>query len=73
VSRPGILSSLRRKVLELLNVVDRGAQHWVQRMRLCARVVASSQAALAVSPTNWPWRDAFETALVRIAAIPAPT
>ena len=50
MSRPGIVSSLRRKVLALVSVVDVGApSSWVQRMRLWARVVASSQVALAVN------------------------
>jgi hypothetical protein len=38
-----------------------------------ARLVHSARRLRLRAPTNWPWRDAFETALVRIAAIPAPT
>jgi hypothetical protein len=38
-----------------------------------ARLVHSSRRLKLRAPTNWPWRHALETALVRIAAIPAPT
>lgn len=38
-----------------------------------ARLVHSARRLRLRAPTNWPWRDAFETALARIAAIPAPT
>ena len=38
-----------------------------------ARLVHSSRRLKLRAPTNWPWRDAFTTALARIAAIPAPT
>jgi hypothetical protein len=38
-----------------------------------ARLVHSARRLRLRAPTNWPWREAFETALVRIAAIPAPT
>jgi hypothetical protein len=38
-----------------------------------ARLVHSARRLKLRAPTNWPWREAFETALVRIAAIPAPT
>jgi hypothetical protein len=38
-----------------------------------ARLVHSARRLRLRTPTNWPWREAFETALVRIAAIPAPT
>jgi hypothetical protein len=38
-----------------------------------ARLVHSARRLKLRAPTNWPWRAAFETALVRIAAIPAPT
>jgi len=37
-----------------------------------ARLVHSARRLRLRAPTNWPWRDAFETALARIAAIPAP-
>lgn len=38
-----------------------------------ARLVHSARRLRLRAPANWPWRDAFETALARIAAIPAPT
>ncbi len=38
-----------------------------------ARLVHGSRRLKLRAPTNWPWREAFETALARIAAIPAPT
>jgi hypothetical protein len=38
-----------------------------------ARLVHSARRLKLRAPTNWPWREAFNTALVRIAAIPAPT
>jgi hypothetical protein len=38
-----------------------------------ARLVHSARRLKLRAPTNWPWREAFETALTRIAAIPAPT
>jgi hypothetical protein len=38
-----------------------------------ARLVHSSRRLRLRAPTNWPWREAFNTALARIAAIPAPT
>jgi hypothetical protein len=38
-----------------------------------ARLVHTARRLRLRAPTNWPWRDAFETALIRIAAIPAPT
>jgi hypothetical protein len=38
-----------------------------------ARLVHTARRLRLRAPTNWPWREAFETALVRIAAIPAPT
>jgi hypothetical protein len=42
-------------------------------MSMPARLVHTARRLKLRAPTNWPWRDAFETALVRIAAIPAPT
>lgn len=41
-------------------------------MWMPARLVHSSRRLKLRAPTNWPWRDAFETALARIAAISAP-
>jgi hypothetical protein len=38
-----------------------------------ARLVHSARRLRLRAPTSWPWRHAFETALARIAAIPAPT
>ena len=38
-----------------------------------ARLVHSARRLKLRAPTNWPWRPAFQTALARIAAIPAPT
>jgi hypothetical protein len=38
-----------------------------------ARLVHTARRLKLRAPTNWPWRDAFETALARIATIPAPT
>jgi hypothetical protein len=38
-----------------------------------ARLVHTGRRIKLRAPTNWPWREAFESALVRIAAIPAPT
>jgi selenocysteine lyase/cysteine desulfurase len=38
-----------------------------------ARLVHSARRLKLRAPTNWPWRGAFEAAMVRIAAIPAPT
>ena len=38
-----------------------------------ARLVHSARRLKLRAPTNWPWRDAFETAMTRIATIPAPT
>ena len=38
-----------------------------------ARLVHTARRIKLRAPTNWPWREAFENALVRIAAIPAPT
>jgi len=38
-----------------------------------ARLVHGSRRLRLRAPTNWPWRQAFENALIRIAAIPAPT
>jgi hypothetical protein len=38
-----------------------------------ARLVHSARRLKLRAPTNWPWRDAFETAMAKIAAIPAPT
>ncbi len=38
-----------------------------------ARLVHTARRLKLRAPTNWPWRDAFETALATIAAIPAPT
>jgi hypothetical protein len=38
-----------------------------------ARLVHSARRLRLRAPRNWPWRDAFNTALTRIAAIPAPT
>ena len=38
-----------------------------------ARLVHSARRLRLRAPTNWPWRHALETAMVRIAAIPAPT
>jgi hypothetical protein len=38
-----------------------------------ARLVHTARRLRLRAPTNWPWCDAFETALARIAAIPAPT
>jgi hypothetical protein len=37
-----------------------------------ARLVHSARRLKLRAPTNWPWRGAFEAAMVRIAAIPAP-
>ena len=37
------------------------------------RLVHSARKLKLRAPTNWPWRDAFETAMTRIAAIPART
>jgi hypothetical protein len=37
-----------------------------------ARLVHSARRLKLRAPTNWPWRGAFEAAIVRIAAIPAP-
>ena len=37
-----------------------------------ARLVHTARRLKLRAPTNWPWRGAFEKALVRIAAIPAP-
>lgn len=38
-----------------------------------ARLVHTARRIKLRAPTNWPWREPFESALVRIAAIPAPT
>lgn len=38
-----------------------------------ARLVHTARRIKLRAPTNWPWREAFENALARIAAIPAPT
>lgn len=38
-----------------------------------ARLAHRARRLFLHAPTNWPWRDAFATALTRIAAIPAPT
>lgn len=37
-----------------------------------ARLVHSARKLKLRAPTNWPWRQAFETALTTIAVIPAP-
>jgi hypothetical protein len=37
-----------------------------------ARLVHSARRLKLRAPANWPWRGAFEAAMVRIAAIPAP-
>ena len=37
-----------------------------------ARLVHTARRVKLRVPTNWPWREAFDNALVRIAAIPAP-
>ena len=42
-------------------------------MSMPARLVHTARRLKLRAPTNWPWRDAFERALARIAAIPAPT
>jgi hypothetical protein len=42
-------------------------------MSMPARLVHTARRLKLRAPTNWPWRDTFETALARIAAIPAPT
>ena len=42
-------------------------------MSMPARLVHTARRLKLRAPTNWPWRDAFKTALMRIAAIPAPT
>ncbi len=38
-----------------------------------ARLVHSARRLKLRAPTNWPWHTALEAAMVRIAAIPAPT
>jgi hypothetical protein len=38
-----------------------------------ARLVHTARRLKLRAPTNWPWREAFESALARIAVIPAPT
>jgi hypothetical protein len=38
-----------------------------------ARLVHTARRIKLRAPTNWPWREPFENALQRIAAIPAPT
>ena len=38
-----------------------------------ARLVHTARRLKLRAPTNWPWRDAYNTALTRVAAIPAPT
>ena len=38
-----------------------------------ARLVHTARRLRLRAPTNWPWRQPFENALARIAAIPAPT
>lgn len=38
-----------------------------------ARLVHTARRIKLRAPTNWPWRQAYESALARIAAIPAPT
>lgn len=38
-----------------------------------ARLAHSGRRLRLLAPTNWHWSDPFETALVRIADIPAPT
>lgn len=38
-----------------------------------ARLVHTARRIKLRAPTNWPWREAFENALARIAVIPAPT
>ena len=38
-----------------------------------ARLVHSARRLKLRAPTNWPWHEAFQAAIVRIAAIPAPT
>jgi hypothetical protein len=38
-----------------------------------ARLVHTARRLKLRAPTNWPWRNAFETALARISVIPAPT
>ena len=38
-----------------------------------ARLVHSARRLKLRAPTNWPWREAFQAAIARIAAIPAPT
>ena len=40
---------------------------------MSARLVHSARRVKLRAPTNWPWHDAFTNALMRIAAIPAPT
>jgi len=38
-----------------------------------AWLVHSARRLKLRAPTNWPWHEAFQAAIVRIAAIPAPT
>ncbi|HEX2029458.1 MAG TPA: IS1380 family transposase [Nitriliruptorales bacterium] len=38
-----------------------------------ARLVHTARRLKLRAPTNWPWRDAFQAALTKIAALPAPT
>ena len=38
-----------------------------------ARLVHSARRLKLRAPTNWPWREAFQASIARIAAIPAPT
>ena len=38
-----------------------------------ARLVHTARRIKLRAPTNWAWREPFENALARIAAIPAPT
>ena len=38
-----------------------------------ARLVRSARTIKLRFPRNWPWRDAYDAALTRIRAIPAPT
>jgi hypothetical protein len=57
---------------------DRWAKATTETLRtklvsMPARLVHSARRLKLRAPANWPWREAFQAAIVRIAAIPAPT
>ena len=64
-------------MLQVYGTGKQGARFGYTHVRgyhpLLATLAGTGEVLHLRAPTNWPWHEAFQAAIVRIAAIPAPT